>query len=297
MKLLLSISFTLLFLLPAIAFAKIRDFETTRMMSLSGAGVGAVLVNEASFLNPASIAFYDDSALYYQRNTSKVETQDPSRLTNQNNFKEGDFETLVISDTNAAYRGTFSYQRQNENSFKRTRYTSSLSTLLAPRHAIGVLYRYTMDNTPSDHSDIFHQFNFGYTYIESKKFSFGLILVDPFQKRKNDTKVVAGINYELFYNFFLLADYGTYYAFEAKNNTVSSYGIQLSLLKNIFVRIGQSYNQFNNEKSQSWGFSWVGPRMSLEYAYKSTELISKTSDYLINDENMIEQSLALSVRF
>lgn len=293
MKLLLSIFFILITLN---SFAKIRDFETTRMMSQSGAGIGAILVNEASFLNPASIAFYDNSSIYYQRNTANIKEQDPTRSSN-NKFKEGDFETLVLSDTSAAYRGTFSYQRQSENSYKRIRYTSSLSTLITPRNAIGMLYRYTMDSTPEDYSDIFHQFNFGYTYIQSKELSFGLVLADPFYKKKKDTKIAVGLNYRIFHNFFIIADYGYYYASDNEEKDFSKYSVQISLMDNIFVRIGTSHDNYHNEKAKSWGFSWVGPKMTLEYAYKNTELISKKADYLINNETMIEQSLALSVRF
>lgn len=296
MKLLQTINFAILILiiLPSTALTKIRDFETTRMMSVSGAGSGAILVNEASFLNPASIAFYDNSSIYYQRNIATVDEPDISRT---NEFKDGDFETLVLSDTSAAYRGTFSYQRQRENSFKRIRYTSSLSTHLAPRHAIGMIYRYTIDSTPLDHSDVYHQFVFGYTFIDSKALSLGLVIVDPFYTKKQDTKAQVGLNYEVFHNLYVLADYGIYYANDKDDRNFNKYGIQISILKNIFVRIGQSYDNYNNEKAQSWGFSWVGPKMTLEYAYKNTELISKKAEYLINNETMIEQSLALSVRF
>ncbi len=62
-----------------ICHAKIRDFETTRLQSTSGAGVATILVNEASVLNPATIVFVPVSSFYYQNGNSKFEVPSPLR--------------------------------------------------------------------------------------------------------------------------------------------------------------------------------------------------------------------------
>lgn len=286
-------------LLISINFAhgQIRDFETTRLLSTAGAGVGAVLVNETAILNPASIAFYSTSSLYYQRNNSSIDEISQDRTAAQTDFKDGDSEALVIADTSSRLKGTFSYQRQYEDSNRRIRYTSSLANNFSEKQSFGLLYRYTIDSTPEDRSDIFHQFTLGYSYIHSPKLSFGAVLIDPFETKKDDVRFIAGFQYEVLLNIFLLVDFGTNYAYDAQENTLTRIALQLSIFKSLYARVGQSHDKATNLKSNSWGVSWVGPRLSLDYAYKTSQNISKTADYLFQNEELIEHSLALSVRF
>ena len=279
------------------AYGQIRDLDTTRLLSTAGAGVGAVLVNETAVLNPASIAFYSTSSLYYQRNSSSLDEMSQRRVSNNAQFKDGDSEALIIADTSSRLKGTFSYQRQYEDANRRLRYTSSLANNFSEKQSFGLLYRYTIDSTPEDNSDIFHQFTLGYSYIHSPKLSFGAIIVDPLSTRKDDVRFIAGFHYELLLNIFLLVDFGTNYAYDAQENTLTRTALQLSIFKSLYARVGQSHDKATNLKSNSWGVSWVGPKLSLDYAYKTSQNISKSADYLYQDEQLIEQSLALSVRF
>ncbi len=51
------------FTFKAYAFTRVHDFETTRLKSTSGAGVGSILLEEAAVLNPASLSFFSISYL------------------------------------------------------------------------------------------------------------------------------------------------------------------------------------------------------------------------------------------
>ena len=292
----LSLLFILL-LSTGFAHGQIRDFETTRLMSTAGAGVGAILVNESSFLNPASIAFYSTSSLYYQRNDSTIDEISQARANERGKFKDGDNEAIVLADTSSRIKGTFSYQRQYEDSNKRIRYTSSLANNFTEKQAFGLLYRYTVDTDSQDSSESFHQFTLGYSYIQSPKLSFGAVVIDPLETKKDDVRFLVGLHYELLQNIFLLVDVGTNYAYDAKENTITRSALQLSLFKSLYARVGQSHDKAANLKSSSWGVSWVGPILSLEYSYKTSQNISKDADYLFENEQLTEHSLALSVRF
>jgi hypothetical protein len=299
MKYALSISVIIFIAANNFVFAanNIRDFSTTRMMSTSDAGVGAILVNESSFLNPASIAFFSDSSIYYQKNQAELDETSQERNDASDSFKSGEEEALVIADTSGRLKGTFSYQRQRENGSSRIRYTSSFSRAFAKGQSFGLLYRYTMDRTPSDHSDIYHQVTFGYSFIRSNKLSFGLIVVDPFSQKDEDVRAIAGLQYQLVDNLFLLLDAGTNYALDAAENTLTRMAFQVSFYRGFFLRLGKYYDNSTNFQGQSWGISWVGPRLSIDYAYRTTEQIEKNTDYLYADEQLIEQSFALSLRF
>lgn len=287
-----SLSFIIL-LVNNLSHATIREFETTRLVSSAGAGVGAVLVNETSFLNPASIAFYSTSSIYYQRGTSSMD----KTINNETSVKEGNNESLVLADTSSRLKGTFSYQRQYENAYKRTRYTSSLANNFSENQAFGVLYRYTTDKSPQNSSDDFHQFSLGYTYIHNPKLTFGAVIIDPFETRKDDVRFLAGFHYELLHNIFLLVDVGANYAYDAQENTISRTALQLSIFDDFYARVGQAYDKATNLKSAAWGVSWVGPRLSIEYAYKNSEHINKDADNFLQDKQLIEHSLAISVRY
>ncbi len=139
-----SIILSFLTLLTTPASAKLRKMVSTRLMSTSGAGIGAVLLNESAFLNPASTYFFKESSFYYQKGSSKLQEASEKRV---DGYGDGSNEAFLITDTSSALKGSFSYQHQRENGERRKRLTSSASTHMSKNSSFGVLYRYTQDDT------------------------------------------------------------------------------------------------------------------------------------------------------
>lgn len=288
--------FSLIFFSNQYSFAQVRDFETTRLQSSSGAGVASILVNETAILNPAPIVFIPISSFYYQKGSSELDSKSEKRTKK---FSGGNNQMYLISDSTSQLKGTFSYQDQAENRYSRKRYTSSLASNLGKKTAFGILYRYTIDNDKYlDEENTFHQAVFGFTHIHSERLSIGGIIVDPFLSHKKDAKAVLGFQYNLTENFLLILDGGANFNEKPNKNTLYKGALQVNFFKDLYLRVGQYRDKTTNFKGSSWGISWIGPRLSLEYAYKTSEVLEDFADqYLYKGEQFVESSISVALVF
>lgn len=281
----------LLSLLTTAAHAKINRLDSTRLISTAGTGIGSVLLNEAAFLNPASIYFFKKSSLYYQNGSTNLEESSEFR---SNDYKEGKNEVFEITDTSARLKGAFSYQTQSENGETRKRITSSASNHLDKNTSFGVLYRYTEDKT--DRHNVFHQAVFGLTHIHDKRLSYGLILEDPFLANRVDTKLAAGFQYSLTGNFIVMGDAGANYNDEPEENNFWRSAVQVQFFQHFFLKYGIFEDSIENLRGNAYGLSWIGPRLGIEYAYRKSSAFNDSENFY-KDENLEEHSLAFSVVF
>jgi len=90
----LSLIIFLLISLNLSANTNFSTVQTTRLKSTGGAGVGSILMEEATFLNPAPIAFYNLSSVYLQKTGTDNSNLDNSPFRNP----ESDQMTFVASD-------------------------------------------------------------------------------------------------------------------------------------------------------------------------------------------------------
>src|SRR5690554_2064886 len=242
----------LLSLFTTAADAKLRPLETTRLMSTSGAGIGSLLLNEAAFLNPASVYFFKSSSFYYQRGSSQLDNESKDR---EGSIAEGKNEVFLLTDTSSPLKGGFSYQTQSFNGWKRKRLTSSASTNVGERASFGLLYRYTEEDLGE--SDIYHQVVFGASYVHDEKLTLGATLVDPFQSNPGDTHVGLGAQYSLFQNLQAIADIGTDYRKSLEKGYFWAAALQAQFFGNFFLRHGRNHNSNLESRASSWGLSWV----------------------------------------
>lgn len=289
-----SIIVVLFILLTTNANANIRDFETTRLQSTAGTGIGSILVNETSMLNPAPIVFVPVSSAYYQKGRSKLNGNSSSRTRA---FSDGSSQMYLLSDSTTALKGTFSYQDHSENSGRRKRLTSSVANNSGKKTAFGILYRYTMDEYSDNTEKNYHQGILGFTHIYSDQLIIGGTIVDPFLANKEDARTTLGFQYSLTENLFLMLDGGSNFNDDPEENTFFRSALQINFLKGLYLRAGQYHDKINNLKGKSWGISWIGPRLSLEYAYKTSEIISENADYIFQDEQLIETSFSIAIIF
>jgi hypothetical protein len=285
------LSFNLVFLSSSYAF--ISDYETARVQSSAGAGVASLLINESTVLNPASIAFFKQSTFYYQKGEHSL--NDKNRLRN-NDFKNGNDEFISFADTSSPINGGFSYQYQNLESGKRIRYAASFSNNLSKDSAFGLIYRYT-DEKSDIIDDTYHQAVIGYSKIFTEKVSFGFTIVDPVHTVSEYFHYTAGVQYAFNEFFTAIADIGSGDVQNPDKSGFTKLALQVQSFRQLFIRYGQFHDQYKNFKGSSYGISWVGPKISLDYAYKSSEKISSVSDTLLNNEKIIETSFGLTVLF
>jgi len=160
--------------------------------------------------------------------------------------------------------------------------------------SFGVLYRYTEEDAQKH--KVYHQATFGLTYLYNEKLSIGAILVDPFLANKTDALAAIGIQYNVAQNFIFMADAGANFATEPETENLLRAAVQAQFFSDLFLKYGQFKNKITGLEGSSWGLSWIGPRLSLEYALKESKVFEADSQLLENEE-IKEHSFALSLVF
>ena len=275
----------------AFAYLGIQDFETTRMKSLAGAGIGSFLLNEAPLLNPASIGFMRKSSIYYQKDQDKLEDRSDQR---NSDFKKANNELFIITDTSSGLPGGVSYQYQNTAAGKRTRYSLAGTRPITKKTTIGFILNHTEEESYLVDKSYTH-LNFGLIHVINDNLSFGLILKDPTQVVAEYFEYGTGIHYKLNDFFSVIADIGSGDVENYSNHSYNKVAIQMHTMKRWYLRYGQFYNQMTNLKGYGAGISWVGPKFSIDYAQKLSEQISSKSDIIFEDETIMEYSVALTI--
>jgi hypothetical protein len=291
-KIFISLSL-LIYSVNTIAFNGIEDYETTRTKAMAGAGVASILLNEAPLFNPASIVFFNKSSLYYQKDSNKLKKTSSTRTSD---FKTEQNELVLFTDTSAAFKGGLTYQYQNEQAGKRSRISTSLARNLGKKSAIGLTYRYTQEDSAVI-DDNYSQIVLGSTFIHDKSLTFGFVIVDPAQKVSEYFRYTAGVQYSLKDFINLIIDVGSGDTHNYEKESFTKWSLQLQSFERFFLRYGRFHDQLTNRKGTGSGISWVGPRFSLDFAYKVSELISQKTDIILTDEQIVESSLGLTVLF
>jgi hypothetical protein len=278
-------------LLSANANSKIHEFETTRLKSSGGAGIGAIYTEETAFLNPASLAFFTDSSVYVQKDLSRL-TYDG---VGQPRPKSLGF---VMSDGNPSLSGSLSYVTQEEEIYKRKRWGLSLSSPLTETSSFGISTRLTTDeNTSTNTSKKYYQVVLGVTHLIDEKLSIGIVAYDPFRSAGQETKALIGLQYIVMSYITAALDFGgNYYADDITKTLTYKAAIQVKILNDFYLRFGGFNDLVRSEKGNGYGLAWIQPRLSLEIALKNTK---RSKDISINQSatNLKETSLALAFKF
>lgn len=288
-------SFTILLLfssLNKLVEAKIRNFETTRMKSTAGAGVASFLVDEASILNPAPIAFSAKSSFYYQKGSS--EAQGENKSTGPNSIPTDNM-AIIASDGNGNLKGSISYVKQTKGDEVRTRISSAVSSLTGKQSSMGFGYRYTKTESPRG-SDSYKQLTAGVYHYVSPNLSVGLVVFDPLKERPEDVKVFAGFQYSVGDFLTFMFDGGADYTQNLSNTTVIKAATSLKIFSDFYARAGYFEDKGLKQKGTGAGIGWEQPKLVLEFAIKNTE-ITQSSELDQEGEQIKESSFSLSYRF
>lgn len=286
-------SFFIAFLLSAtLANAKIHEFETTHLKSLAGTGVAGIFMEEAAFLNPASLAYFNNGSVYAQRNTHKFKnTQglvtDESKAT-----------AFVFADGNPNVSGSLSYVDQEEGVFKRKRWGLSVSAPLNKESSLGVSTRKSTDeNSLLQTKDDYYQTVVGVTHSLDSQTSFGVVFYDVLNSKAKETKAMVGAQHMFANTATLNFDLSANYKAEEITDTVMYRGgLQFKVLDDFYLRFGAFNDKSKQEKGNGYGIAWIQPRLAFEFAIKSTN--AKADLALARSERKLkETSLSASFRF
>jgi len=277
------------------ANARVHDYETTRLKSTAGAGVGSILMDEATVLNPAPIAFYTNSALYVSQAGIDVTNQDDPSAPAVSSKMRG----FIISDSKGGLNGSISLFKQEENGDFRERMAVSLASPMGDKSAFGITYRKSTDLNITDKgqvTDKYSQIVVGVIHAITPETSIGLLAIDPLKAKAEDTKGIIGIQY-LYKGFIsLMFDIGSDYTQNLSDELLYRAGIQFKVLNDFYLRVGLFDDKGLGEKGNGLGVGWVQPKLVIDFALKNTSVFDNLEKNK-NGQDITESSLSLSYRF
>ena len=277
----------------AVTKQKLKPFETTRLTQTGGAGVASLLINESTILNPASIHFFKDSTMYYQRTSEKLKEESDSRA---GNYKDGLSEFYNISDTTNALKGAFSYVYQNGDAGKRRRFSLSSAGAIGEKTAVGLSLAYIHERTEIKRGN-YTQVTLGLTHNASKNLIFGFTYTDPLISISEYSNYQAGVQYVLSHNFTFMVDAGSGDVKNPKRTAFTKAALQVEATKSLFFRYGIFHDKFNGEKGAGYGVSWVGPKFAIDLALKDSKRVSGKISNLLSDERLQTFSFGITGLF
>jgi hypothetical protein len=282
------------------SWAQMRDFQTSRLNSSAGAGVASILCTEAALLNPASCAFFSGSTLSYQSYSTSLRNESEERKNLNDNFSNTNrSQGLFVSDNDGPLKGGFAYLTQNENDHQRKQLVGHTAASIGSTAAFGVTYKYLTDTLPQGENNrhrVQHLMTLGMSYIIDNDTSLGLVLNDPTLSSSGEERLIGGFQYALASRLTLMADIGTQFTQDVKQNHLWRAAAQLQLFDDFFFRVGQFHDHIRGEKGHGWGLSWVGPRLGVEFAQKISEQFRKEG-YLYKGEGLMDTSLSAIIKF
>ena len=273
------------------AHASLHEYETTHLKSMGGAGVGGILVEESAFLNPAPLAFFQNASVYAQTDSAKfTEGTTVGAAPKATGF--------VLADGNPNLAGSISFVKQEESNMQRERWGLSLSGLANERSAVGVSVRSSSDkNISTNLTNKYYQTVLGISHAIDEKSSLGIVAVDPFKSKANETKVLLGVQLVTLSYITLNADFGgNYDALDMSKAIIYKGSIQVKVLDDFYIRFGGFSDKIKNESGNGYGLAWVQPRLSFELAFKNTKNAADVS-LGTNEYRTKETSLSASIRF
>jgi len=206
-------------LCSSISYSRGRQFFTARTRGSAGAGVASILLNDALYLNPASLAWFEKKLVGAQYSQS-------------NEDLEGDLKGLNLSviDTSTAYKGGFSYEQLEEFGLERDRYSASFAKKTSRLGSFGVTYRFTQDEFDGEDDDR-HQLDLGYTRILTRNITIGGVVQNLFDLDQEEARTTIGLQYKVLTGVFLIGDVGANVDDISESNSLRG-AIQLKISNN-----------------------------------------------------------------
>ncbi|MBP5297115.1 MAG: hypothetical protein J6Y94_07280 [Bacteriovoracaceae bacterium] len=258
-----------------------RSFETTRLKSTAGSGIASILMDEASILNPAAVAFFQVSSIYMQKSGGEFKTESSGPQSQVGQASLGDklnSLAFIASDGNQRLSGSLSFIQQKEGLAKRRQIGLASASSIGSKTALGFTTTIQKDELPHQAPAKRWRFNLGILHALSENLSLGLVALDPWKKNLYLTQanLFLGIQYVYDNTISLIFDIGSNFYQSLNENLVTRGAIQLKVLKDLFLRVGAFEDRGRQEKGNGIGIGWAGPKLVFELAIKNTKVKSST---------------------
>ncbi|MCB9060576.1 MAG: hypothetical protein H6622_03530 [Halobacteriovoraceae bacterium] len=266
-----------------------RQLTTTRLQSTGGAGIGSLLLDEATILNPAALTFFNITNIYYQRSSSELKMDEVNQLRN-----DADYSNLfVLTDASGTLKGSALYSDFKHNNLSRRSIGGSISSAIGKVSSFGVSYL----KTQFEGIDVKDQntLTFGVTHVITENLTSGAVIVNPFSKRKEEQSIKVGFQYFYLSFITLMLDIGTKYRMELDKNFLYAAAIQFKIFSDFFLKFGTFKDQGENKKGNGIGILWAQPKLSFGFSINQSKNIEPTSQG--NIYNQKETSFSVSYRF
>lgn len=273
------------------SYGKVLNYETTRLKSTAGAGVASLLMNEATVSNPAPLAFFNMSAIYFEKFSSEH--------TGINNSYENDNMAFIASDSSKNLKGSISYIKTRSGTNSQKQLNVAFASPIGPKSSAGIAYKkieksYLYNDSVVNES--YKQFVPGVYHAINKNFMMGLIAIDPLRKNPKESKVVLGTQYTFLNYITLMLDTGADYKKELSTTSMVRSAAQVRVFDDFYLRFGAFEDKALKESGSGFGAGWIQPRLVIDFAVKNTEV--KEDIALKQDsEDIKESSFSLSYRF
>lgn len=282
------------------AWAQIRDFQTSRLISTGGTGIASILSTEAAILNPASSAFFQGSSFAYQSYQTKLKEENDIRDTAPDEFADNNrSQGAFLSDHSSPVKGGVAYIQQNENDYHRERMVLHGAAPMGASSSVGLSYSYIQDKLPRGNNprhEVHHQLLLGTTHIIDEDTILALTLKDPTRTTPGEERAAAGFQYTLADRFTIMGDVGAQYTKAVNEEYFWRAAVQMNIFSDFFLRVGQFYDNVTEFKGTGWGASWIGPRFGVEFAQQFSDQLSEGT-YLYEDESIVDTSFSVILKF
>lgn len=274
----------------------VPQFETTRMKGTAGAGVASVLMDEATYLNPATIAYWNKGSVYYQKSgldSTPTNKTDPTTQA----FSS---QSIIVSDAKGSSGGSLSYNTIDYQGQTVKRFAAAFAHPIGKKSSLGVTGVYTKESLYDENDNLvsadYKQTTIGVAHVIDESVSLGFVVHDPFQEKDGDTRATTGFQY-IFSDFLtLMFDVGADYNRDLSETATWKAGTQIKLFSDFYARFGAFNDKGLKQKGSGVGVGWLQPRLVLELALKNTELL-ESEELNQTGEDIKETSFSLSYRF
>tara|TARA_R110000868_G_scaffold100129_7_gene275481 strand:+ start:5999 stop:6952 length:954 start_codon:yes stop_codon:yes gene_type:complete len=277
--------------LCALTPAHANQISTTRLKSTAGTGVASLLMDEATFLNPASISFFQVSSIYLQKSGTDISPADTSPLAPSSEEQL----LFVASDAKGDVDGSISYAKEQDRFGKLSRLAASMSAPVGKKSTLGFSYA-TTSRKEGPLKGKLKQITAGVNHALSPEFTLGLVVPDILAADPYARRAIIGGQY-IYKDFVsLMFDAGSDWERDAKDSSLVRAAIQLKVLEDFYMRFGAQEDRGMKLKGTGAGIGWVQPRLVIDVSMSTTEY-KADSELNQNDEKAKETSFSLSYRF
>lgn len=281
----------LIMCVPFLVLSKTLNYETTRTKSTAGAGVGSVLMNEATVLNPAPLAFFNVSSIYFEKYTSESEVDSTK--------EELDNYAFIASDASKNLKGSIAYIKTSDDNLKNKQFNVALASLITEKSSMGFSYNDVRKQYRYKNKIItknYKLYNVGVFHAISETVTLGVVAIDPLRKFEEESKVMIGGQYQFKSFVTFMLDIGADYKQDLNDSFIYKTAAQFRIYNDFYIRFGTFDDKKLKERGNGLGAGWIQPRLVIDFAIKNTEI---KADLITQqeDEKITESSFSLALKF